>query len=181
LASTHTLLSHHGAPGAAVTSISVALRGERSTALELRYRATGPQVAECLQTAIAGSRGDGLWAHTCCELFVRPGVGTNYREFNFSPRGAWAAYDFDDYRAGMRPAVLASEPRLQLLQEADAWTLAVTLAGNDMLPAASAGALWLGLAAVMHLPDAPLSYWALRHMSPKPDFHHRDAFVIKWP
>ena len=27
---------------------------------------------------------------------------TAYREFNFSPSGAWAAYEFDDYRAGMR-------------------------------------------------------------------------------
>jgi hypothetical protein len=178
--SVHALSPHPAAPGSAVSSISVALHGARQTQTELRYRVAGPQAAECLQNAVAGGRADGLWAHTCCELFVRPAGSTACREFNFSPRGAWAAYDFSDYRAGMRPAALGSEPRLQLQQEEGAWTLAVTLPGADLAPAGHVGELLLGLCAVIEAPGGALAYWALAHPSARPDFHHRDAFVIEW-
>ena len=29
--------------------------------------------------------------------------------------------------------------------------------------------------------DGTLSYWALAHPSPKPDFHHPDGFVLELP
>ena len=35
-----------------------------------------------------------LWQHTCCEIFVARRGATGYREFNLSPSGEWAAYDF---------------------------------------------------------------------------------------
>jgi hypothetical protein len=37
----------------------------------------------------------------------------------------------------------------------------------------------LALAAVIEDENARLSYWALKHASPKPDFHHPDAFVLE--
>jgi hypothetical protein len=80
----------------------------------------------------------------------------------------------------MRPAVLCTQPRLQLQQEAGAWTLVVTLAGDELLPADQAGELLLGPSAVIEAPDGALAYWALRHPSARPDFHHRDACVIEW-
>ena len=48
------------------------------------------------------TRQDGLWLHTCFELFVLDPENGSYLEFNFSPSGCWAAYAFDNYRFGRR-------------------------------------------------------------------------------
>jgi hypothetical protein len=47
-------------------------------------------------------------------------------------------------------------------------------------PAKSAAGvgLRLGLAAVIEDRARVLSYWALKHPSGKPDFHHADSFVV---
>jgi hypothetical protein len=41
----------------------------------------------------------------------------------------------------------------------------------------------LGLSALVEAIDGELSYWALRHLPGKPDFHHVDAFDLQldWP
>jgi hypothetical protein len=174
------LAPHPAVPSTAVSAVCVTLDGAPAAELALRYRVSGPQALGCLQNAVAGGRSDGLWAHTCCELFIRATSGQAYREFNFSPRGAWSAYDFSAYRAGARPAELASAPRTQLLRDEGSWTMVVALAASDLLPAGQSGELLLGLCAVIESPDAALAYWALRHPAPQPDFHHRDAFVIEW-
>jgi len=180
MAAVHALLPHPARPTRAVTQVSVVLSDAPGDTLLLRFRASGPLAVECLASAAIGGRVDGLWAHTCCELFVQPARGTAYREFNFSPRGAWAAYDFDDYRAGMRPAVLQREPRLELATESGEWTLSVQLARADLGLPGTAARWRLGLCAVTESPDGALAYWALRHPVEKPDFHHRDAFVCEW-
>jgi hypothetical protein len=41
---------------------------------------------------------DGLWRHTCFEVFVAQKGARAYREYNFSPSGEWAAYAFSSYR-----------------------------------------------------------------------------------
>jgi len=38
--------------------------------------------------------------------------------------------------------------------------------------------LRLGLCAVVEDAHGELTYWALRHPTGQPDFHHRDAFVL---
>src|SRR5687768_10522470 len=47
-------------------------------------------------------RADELWLTTCFEAFLRPHGETAYREWNFAPSTQWAAYEFADYREGMR-------------------------------------------------------------------------------
>jgi hypothetical protein len=39
--------------------------------------------------------------------------------------------------------------------------------------------LRLGLSAVIEDDNGSLSYWALKHPSGKPDFHHPDAFALE--
>ena len=39
--------------------------------------------------------------------------------------------------------------------------------------------LRLGLSAVIEDDSGKLSYWALKHPSGKPDFHHPDTFVLE--
>src|SRR5688572_16223967 len=46
-------------------------------------------------------RQDGLWEHTCFELFCARRHSVRYWEINVSPCGNWNTYRFDDYRQGM--------------------------------------------------------------------------------
>jgi hypothetical protein len=118
-------------------------------------------------------RTDELWRHTCVEAFVRPASGEGYQEFNFSPSTQWAAYRFDCYRDGMRPAPL--EPQVAVRRTGDGFELSATFDLPDDGP-------WrLGLSAVIEAADGSVSYWALAHAAGKPDFHHADCFALELP
>jgi hypothetical protein len=120
-------------------------------------------------------RVDGLWQHTCFEVFVRPTDGERYREINLAPSGAWAAYDFQRYRQGMTEADLPPPAPT------------VTIGQDFMLVEAfvyvpSADFTWnVGLSAVIEATDGTKSYWALHHPPGKPDFHHEDCFALRLP
>ena len=99
-----------------------------------------------------------------------------YWEFNLSPAGDWNVYRFTDYRQG-----LAEEPAFASLPfvvhrspEALRLTLEVDLA--RIVPADLP--LEVAIAAVIQAPDGRLTYWALTHPGPQPDFHRRDGFLI---
>lgn len=119
-------------------------------------------------------RVDGLWQRTCCEAFVGVPGETAYREFNFSPSGAWAAYAFADYRRN-RPLPLGPVPPIAFVAAAGTLTLATTLAAG-WLP--KAPKLCIGLSVVIETVDGERSYWALAHPAGQPDFHHRDSFTL---
>ena len=120
------------------------------------------------------ARRDNLWRHTCGELFIAARNGSAYREFNFSPSGEWAAYDFTGPRQRAADPTLAA-PAIELRRTADALVLVANLP-RAALPAAPR--LDLGLSAVVEADDGTLSYWALRHLAPAPDFHQRDSFAL---
>jgi hypothetical protein len=131
--------------------------------LQLRYVVDGQFTAP----PPTGPRfADGLWQHTCFEVFVARKGMPGYREFNFSPSGEWAAYAFASNRQGM--ARLALAPRIAFREK--------TLEAEIPL---EPGALRIGLSAVMEEADGTLSYWALKHAPGKPDFHHPDAFALE--
>src|SRR5512145_1366259 len=116
---------------------------------------------------------EGLWRHTCCEIFIaRPGA-PGYREFNLSPSGEWAAYDFTRYRDGALLADPALAPGIVVRQGPDRLELQAQIRLKLEHP------VLIGLAAVIEEKSGLLSYWALRHAPGKPDFHHPDAFAIE--
>lgn len=119
-------------------------------------------------------RADGLWQRTCCEAFVGAPGETAYREFNFSPSGAWAAYAFTDYRTAA-PLPLGPVPPIAFVATEGTLTLAATLAPG-WLP--KAPHLCIGLSMVVETTDGERSYWALAHPAAQPDFHHRDSFTL---
>ena len=118
-------------------------------------------------------RVDGLWRHTCFEVFVMGGAGPGYREFNFSPSGEWAVYAFRGYRDGDELGIERT-PEIVVRRSGDRLELDAEIS-QDLLPAGRP--LRLGLSAVVEDTDGVLSYWALRHPPGKPDFHHTDAFA----
>ena len=150
-------------------AVAVARQGD---ALSLCYRiACSPGLLHLPKQADP-VRTDGLWQHTCMEAFVASADGS-YCEFNLSPSGAWAAYDFASYRAGMRDRETSSPP-ITCQESEDFFELAATidisgLAGN------------LSLTAVVEEVDGTKSYWALAHADGKPDFHNAACFAAALP
>lgn len=103
---------------------------------------------------------DGLWRHTCFEVFIAARGARAYREYNFSPSREWAAYSFSSYRKRSPGRMI--RPR---------WN-------GRVATIAATGQLRIGLSAVIEEKSGALSYWALRHPRGKPDFHDRRAFAL---
>lgn len=164
------LRRHPDSAGTAVRAIDVeALR--TPNAIEVTYVMTGDLDSVRVPANTGARRAEGLWQHTCCELFVAETAGKGYVEFNFSPSGEWACYGFSSYRhAAASPA---NEPAISVLAAAGSLEL------RARVKIASPRKLVLGLSAVIEQKDGALSYWALRHPAGKPDFHHRDAFALE--
>lgn len=124
-------------------------------------------------------RADGLWRSTCFEAFVGAKNDAEYYEFNFSPSGEWAAYEFRDYRDGGPIEVDRFEPVISVRRESRTLELCAVIR-LDHLPGLQLDvSLSAGLAAVIEDSDARLSYWALKHPPGEPDFHHPDNFVLE--
>lgn len=169
---------HPDAPMPSVHGIGVRACIAADGALELAFRLDADLSALRIPPRVAApGPTDGLWRHTCFEVFVAAGTGPGYHEFNLSPSGNWAAYAFDDYRVRAARAV-PTVPALRLTRGGDRLELAARLAPQSLPHAATGPALRLALTAVVEDRDGRLSYWALRHAPGRPDFHHRDGFVL---
>jgi hypothetical protein len=121
-------------------------------------------------------RTDGLWRHSCLEAFIASAATPAYLEFNLTRSGAWAAYAFDAYRAGMRDFTLDQAP--QIVSDATGVsTVTLDLAAIDVQ---IGPAPWrLAITAVIEARDGSTSYWSLAHPQGKPDFHHADCFAAQ--
>ena len=158
------LVRHLATPCEAVSAIEVEATRPAPGRLALTYRVTGDAARLVVPPPTAPARTDELWRTTCFEAFVRPDGGEAYCEFNLAPSGAWAAYRFGGYRAGMAP--------LETVAPAVAFVVTDTgceLAAALELPAA--GPVRLGLSAVIEERGGRKSYWALAHAGERPDFH----------
>lgn len=171
-----SLTRHPDSPCAAVSGIDVEASRPRPGRLALRYVLSGSMGDVRLPPKAASARADGLWRHTCFEVFV--GAGDGYYEFNFSPSTQWAAYRFDGYREGMRLADIAP-PHIEARRGIDQFEL---LARLDLNGFGLDDLDWrVGLSAVVESADNSISYWALAHPPGKPDFHHPDCFALELP
>jgi hypothetical protein len=173
------LLAHPDTPGERVWSIGAEVAREAGVTLHCHYVLHGEVDHLRVPGARAGRRADGLWEHTCFEVFARADSAHGYYEFNFSPSLEWAAYRFTGYREGMEPAHLARAPGLQSRRSADHLELTASLHLAGIPELARAPQLRLGLSAVVEDEDGRLSYWALRHALGNPDFHDPDAFALE--
>lgn len=172
---TLSLLCHPVGQCAAVTAIDVSFRSTDQGELALSYQLSGDLAGLRLPAPATAGPADGLWQHTCCEAFVATVDGSEYREFNFSPSGQWAAYRFTDYRQRDEDFVATGAPKLSFHLLADGFRL------DALLPAAllPPGRRWrIGLTAVVEAADGDKTYWALAHAAPQPDFHRRPSFTL---
>lgn len=179
--SIHAELIPHGAPPEAIQRIAVALdRDTESGALRVMFQVEAVIARLRLPEPAAALRADGLWQHSCFEIFLRAGHAESYYEFNLAPSGAWAAYRFAGRRSGRSSPVMTA-PRIECGREPGSLVMLATLALGELPDCARAASLQAGLAAVIEDEHGALSYWALAHRSPQPDFHDPAGFEIAVP
>jgi len=167
------LVPHPSTPGAAVRAVHAAAARTRPGLLALRYRIEGELGRLRIPPPRAPAPGERLWQQLCCEAFVATAVSAGagpYREFNFSPSGEWGAFEFHRYREGAPLAV--PDPGITVLRDGQALELSASVE-------VEAAKLRLALCVVIEELDGKLSYWALRHPAPRPDFHHPDGFALE--
>lgn len=173
------LLAHPDTPGEWVWSISADVQLTPPATLMCHYELHGDVNRLRVPAARTGRRADGLWQHTCFEVFVAATTAGGYYEFNFSPSLEWAAYRFSEYREGMTPASLKRAPGLTARRTPDRLELTAHLHLEGLTELTCGELLRLGLTAVVEDDNGTLSYWALRHAPGNPDFHDSDAFALE--
>jgi hypothetical protein len=175
-----TLKVHPDSLCSAVTHLEVEVMRPCAGSLLLSYLVTGRIGDLRIPPAVAATRTDELWRHTCFEAFVCNSPGPAYYEFNFAPSTEWAAYRFDSYRSGMRVATEISAPRIDVQSSRACYILRASLEMDQMSSLRIDGAWRIGLAAVIEDTSGHKSYWALVHPPGKADFHHADSFAVEF-
>jgi hypothetical protein len=122
------------------------------------------------------ARRHGLWEETCFEFFLAEKKAEAYWEVNFSPAGHWNVYRFEAYRQGMQAEPAFSALPVTVQRDSHVFRLEAAMDLGILIPAAKV--LKAGITAVIKGQDGSLSYWALTHPGPHPDFHRRDSFII---
>src|SRR5215204_4788828 len=155
-----TLLSRHpDTPPGAIHTVDAELRRIPGGAVAT-FRATGDASKLVIPRNAPPERTANLWRTTCFELFVA-GESEGYREYNLSPSGAWAAYEFDRHRHGMRDV----EARVEVESSCDnrSLLLIAKIETDFPLPA------HVGLSAIIEESDRIIRYWATAFAPGEPD------------
>ena len=150
----------------------------RRRQLAIRYDLRG-DLTELVIPAPAAmpARRHGLWEETCCEFFLGVKDSPGYWEFNLSPDGHWNVYRFTGYRQGMAEETALTPPPMSVRRRPDSLELGLELDVGGIVSADQP--LMVGIAAVIELAGTRLTYWALIHPGPEPDFHRRDGFLVE--
>ena len=159
----HPLMLHVACDLGPIRAVTASVTAT-SQGCEAEFRLDGRVPAIILPPPAMAARRDNLWQTTCFEIFWQPLGDTRYREFNLSPSGQWAAYDFDSFREGMRDAPV------------DAIAIACSHDENGLVLKASIAAVLpapaqVALNAIVEHPDGGMQFWALGFPPGKPEFH----------
>jgi len=166
-----TLVPHPATPPArAEMALEAWIERWEDGRAELSFHLHAPTDSLVIPDKPRRGRADELWKSTCFEFFVRMPQG--YREYNFSPSGAWAAYDFTGYRDGMTKAEVETP-------EIDVEDIGDKLLLDAIIDLPEGGRF--GLAAVVEEVGGTKSYWALAHGGDQPDFHGEACFAADLP
>ena len=173
-----TLLPHPDTPEPAVRELSVEV--ERVGAeLNLRFMGEGDLDQIAWPDDTDAQFTDGLWQHTCFEVFVRGIHGASYFEGNFSPSTEYAFYAFSGYREGMTAIRHGDQPCVGIGFGDNQFSLFATLDLAEIAPEIAALDWTIGLSAVIENANGQKSYHALAHPGGAPDFHHAACFALE--
>jgi len=151
----------------------------QSNRLSIHYELIG-QITEVLipESAAVPRRKHNLWEETCFEFFLSAKGSQQYWEYNLSPSKDWNLYRFEFYRQKeMKEETAFSTLPFQVKKSPESFVLDLKLNLNKIIHQDQA--LEIGVSSVIKLKNNNLTYWALTHPGPKPDFHKRAGFIIK--
>ena len=160
-------------------SLRVAGRLERKrNILFVSYSLNG-SLTELLIPAPAkkSERRQALWEETCLEFFLGISGSDSYREFNLSPSGHWNVYLFTSYRKGMQEDQGFTSLPFSVSILPNSLQLSLQLDLKNIVPAGRT--LEIAVSAVIKDINSTITYWALTHPGPQPDFHSRESFIIR--
>jgi hypothetical protein len=155
----------------------------RGDQLGIAYQLMDPLTAVVLpapSTMGSSRRLDGLWEHTCFELFLAAEGMEPYWELNLAPNGDWNLYRLEGYRQGLAP--VSDRNTLPLTVGASNRGLALELTlqlPQELSMACQQRDLQLGITAVIEHQQGALTYWALAHGGTEADFHRREDFLLR--
>ncbi len=149
----------------------------RSNTLAISYTLSGALTELNIPApADAPVRRHGLWEDTCFECFLAVKNSPRYWELNLSPAGHWNVYRFAAYRQGMQEETSFQAFPLRVESQRDSLLFAVELGLDRII--LTEQTLEVAVSTVIKYKDGKLTYWALTHPGPQPDFHRRDGFII---
>jgi hypothetical protein len=176
-----TLIAHPTTPCPFIETFEVVVQRNDPRGLVIGYVITGDIDKISIPPKRPAARVDQLWEHTCFEIFLRARGARSYLELNFSPSTEWAAYRFDDHRAGVKELSMPNAPQI-FHDEGTAHVMDLEVALElKALRVFADSDIQLGASAVIEDRDGRKYYWALRHPPGKPDFHHSDSFALTLP
>ena len=155
------LILHPGCAAGSITAIAASLEPTEHGCRAV-FVARGDIARIAVPAADQPGRFDNLWKTTCFEVFWSHD-GNSYREFNLSPSGRWACYDFDGFREGMRDA--PAEVVITVAASDNELRMEATINSALLLPATVA------LNAIIEDADAVNRFWALAFQPGAPEFH----------
>jgi hypothetical protein len=179
ITNTAALKYHPETYSEAVHRIEVTVGLTQNGGLVLNYALTGDLDRLRIPPFRPPRRVDRLWQHSCFEAFVSVRGKAEYYEFNFAPSGEWAVYAFRRYRDGLPLEDEGLAPCMTVCNAGDRLDLEAIVHLKYLPKIQPALSLRLALSAVIEDDNGSLSYWALKHPSGKPDFHHPDAFALE--
>jgi len=153
---------------------TISRRGQR---LQIRYLLQGPLGTLVIPPpAAVPVRRDELWQSTCLELFLACPGQDAYWEFNLSPAGDWNVYRLQGYRLGLAPEPAYQQLVMEVRRDPRELRLSLEV---DLPPDLELEQpLEAAITAVIEQRSGLISYWALGHGGPEPDFHRRDGFLL---
>ncbi len=176
---TAMLIRHPDGNGLSSYEIEAHVSWISAEQLSLHYGLTGDTSRIRIPRLCPAHRAEGLWQHTCFEAFFAVKHRSAYYEFNFSPSGEWAAYYFREYREG---ATLPNEdvaPSIMAFSADNRLDLNAAVPVGRLKELQQNFRLRVGLSAVIEEENGRFSYWALKHLPGKPDFHHPDGLTLE--
>ena len=148
-----------------------------SNTLAIRYALLGHLTELVIpKSSDPPTRRNGLWEETCFEFFLGVKHSHRYWEFNLSPAGDWNVYRFEAYRQGMQEETAFALLPFSVQGQPDSLRLALELDLEKIVQPDQA--LEVAVSAVIKPRDGEVTYWALTHPRPQPDFHCRDSFIV---
>lgn len=159
----HPLMLHQTCAAGPIRAVTASVTATPA-GCEAEFRLDGHVPAIIVPEPALPERMDNLWKTTCFEIFWQPLGDTYYREFNLSPSGRWAAYDFDSFREGMRDAPVEAIA-IACSHDENGLVLKASIAAELPDPAQVA------LNAIVEHPDGTLQFWALAFPPGRPEFH----------